>query len=225
MLGRLVLLSSTAVCFLLSIAVYARLTGLDLRYFGIVGGRLWESLLVFGFLNLVLWLAAAAAARVTGSRGRSITGWTAHVIGSGTLVTGVILGMCWLLYGHLGDLPEFLRFVVAPATSLVAPLLAGLSYALARRWSAPGLEGVVAARWLKTGIVLSVGLVALAAVFYVWENVRPWPNLILEQLLVVTCGLIGPAFVLAVLSVSMRGFARVGTACGVAVLTLIAALL
>src|SRR5262245_38809199 len=103
MLGRLGLLSATAVCFLLSIAVYARLTGYDLGYSGIVSGRLPQSLLFFGFLNLALFLAAVALARIALSEGYSIASCTAHAIGSGALVIGVILVTCWLLDGHLND--------------------------------------------------------------------------------------------------------------------------
>jgi hypothetical protein len=225
MLGRLVLLSSTAVCFLLSIAVYARLTGYDLGYSGVVSERLPQSLLFFGFLNLTLLLAAAALARTALSQGYSIASCTAHAIGSGALLTGAILATCWLLDGRIDDLAQFMRFEVARASTVTAPVLAALSYLLARRWSAARLPSVDAARWLKAGLVLSVGLAALAAAFYLWDRLRPWPDPMPEQLLVVTCGLMGPAFVLAVLSASVRDLARIGSACGVAGLTLIAALL
>lgn len=223
MLERLVFFSSTASCFLLSIAVFARLTGFDLAYSGIVAGRLPQSLLFFGFLNLVLWLAASAAARVVLSQGCSILGCTAYAVGASTIVIGVILVACWRMDGHLGDLPQFLRFEVARSTSIVAPFLAVLSYALAGRLTAPRLPAGNAARWLKTGIALSVALAALAAAFYLWDKMRPWSDPMPEQLLVVTCGLIGPAFVLAVVSMSQRDVARVGAAFGVVGLTLIAA--
>jgi hypothetical protein len=225
LVARLTILSSAAVCFLLSIQVYSRLTGYDLGYSAVVQSKGLQSALFFAYLNASLLLAAVALARTVLSKNYSIAACAAHVVASGVLVAGIVIAIVCYLDGHLGDLPKFTRVVIARASIVIAPILALTSLLLAKDFDPPTLPINQAAQRLRWGVALSVGLVAVAFALYLWDIVRPWPEVMLKQLLIVTSGLLAPAFVLAVVAVSIKGIARICAACGVVGLTLIAALL
>jgi len=226
---RLILSCSATVVFQLSIVVYARLTGNELGFPRIVSGGLLSSILFFLCLSVTLGITASAFARTAIDAKRSSAGCMADAAISGVLLVGLVIAACWVIDGNLNDLPQFVRFEVALVSGILAPLLAVLSYLLSRRRTstlpATGFDEQDARRWYREGLIVSAVLVGLGISFYAWDNVRPWREPMLEQLLVAMCALTAPAFTLAVLGSSRSGDARIWFRCGAIALVALTALL
>jgi hypothetical protein len=225
LLLRLSLMSSAAVCFLLSVVVYARLSGYDLGVSSLATTRAGQTALVFAFIGITLGLAVSAFTRTAGAGGFPLGVIALHGLAAGALVTGLVLAGCYLADGNLGDLDHFLRFEAARASAGAAFLLASISYALASRWKVGDAFASQSQQWLKAGAASVLGLVAVAVAVYVWDHLRPWPVVAVEQILIVVAGVIGPAFVLGVLAASQRGLPRMCALCGAVVFVFIASLL
>jgi hypothetical protein len=222
--ARTSLLMSTLVCLLLSILVYARLTGYDLGYSRLATGKLPQATLFFLYLNVVLLVAAGATWRGLASTNGSVLALATHVILATAVVSAVVVSIAYIRDGGLGELARFVRFEVAPVSGMIAPVVAIGGYVAARLWPDASAPGSVP-RWAPAGVPLVFGLIALALGVYGWSSLRPGPEPMVEQVAVVACGLVGPAFVLDVMALGATGNIRVVYHVGGLALTAVAALL
>lgn len=224
-LTRAGMLSSFASCVLLGVLVYARLTGYDLGLSDVTRGRATQSALFFVLMNVTLVLAASAVARGALSHGYSAASCARDVASACVLVTGSVFVLCYILDGQFGDLPEFVRFVVARSSRALAPALALVAFGLTRRWSPAHPPSDVAGRWVPACMCVVPALMLVAVLVYLSDKVWPWPEPMVKQLLIVMCGLIFPAFAFAIAAVSVKRSARVAAVAGLAGVSLFAALL
>ena len=223
MSARMSILASVAACILLSVQIYGRLTGYDLGYSAIARGKVVQAGLFFAYLTLHLLVAAISFSRVTLSGRYTMASCALHVLVSGIITGCIVILACYWLDGALNDLARFIRFEVAHISRMGVPVLVLLSYLTSRALADAPRPMVETARWTKGMLAVIMGMLIIALIVYGWDKLRPWPEPMLEQLIIVVCGLVGPAFLLLVLAGTQRGAARVVSALGAISLAAIAA--
>jgi len=224
-LSRAGIVSASVACFLLGVLIYARLTGYDLGISAITRNRAGQAALFFVLLNATLVLAAVTMSRAMISTGYSLGMCVRDAVMAGVGVGVAVLVACLLADGHLGDLPQFVRFEVASISRILAPAFALGAYLVTRRGSQAHLPADMAARWILACAGIVSALILVAALVYLSGKVIPWPEPMFKQLLIVMCGLVGPALVLTVMALTMKNAVRVLAVLGVLGIGVAAALL